>query len=505
MLINSNENSKAIPNVDVCIIGTGIAGSSLAIELQKKNISFLMVEAGSLSNPSKIIKCESVGRNFGLKNTRSFEVGGTSSLWHGVLAPLDKIDFEKRSWVPNSGWPISYNDLKPFYIRAGKILNLSSFDFFKVERLPISLSNLLTYLSFNKNILKNKIFQRPMPVTRFKDIISSKFKSSKVCHILYNACALEFVHDDSQTVKKLICGNGNGEKFDIFASKFVICAGALETPRLLLNSSVRNENIGKYLMDHPMGSLCQIQFLKKQKTHIYSYVKNSPELMIKSGLTFSEHTQKSNLIPNHCFYTKNSYARGIDSNTEKVLLSLLTFRDGGLSINDIWNIATHPRLVFFMIFFKLNSKTKYSDLFFITEQIPNRDSNISLSDKRDIFGYPIAKVNWKLTNDDLLSMRKALHVLQKAAFSDDYIKFVEETTDLDWDKIYTSAAHHLGTARMSESSENGVVDRDLKVFNMDNLFICDGSVFPTSGNANSSLTISALACRLADYLIKFRR
>jgi hypothetical protein len=505
MLINSNQDNNSFPSVDICIIGSGISASSLAIELLNTDISFLMIEAGPLKySSSKMIKKESVGHDFGLKSTTSIEVGGTSSLWHGVLAPLDKIDFKERSWISNSGWPITYEDLVPFYKKAGKILKLSNFDYFTVKKLPKNLSNLLAYLKFDKNILENKIFQRPMPVIRFKEVLISKLKDSKVRHIYYNACALELVQDNSIEIKKLICGNENGQIFEVSANKFVVCAGALETPRLLLNSSIKNKNIGRYLMDHPMGSLRQIQFKKKHKAHIYSYVKPSPELMIKSGLRFTESAQKSNKLPNHCFYTKVAYSKGIDSKTERVLLSLLTFRDGGLSFRDIWNVITNIRLVLFIVIYKLNLKYKYADLFFVTEQTPNPDSRVSLSDKKDKFGYPIAKINWQLLEGDLLSMKKTLNILQSQAFSGNSIKFVSSTVDLDWNEIYTSAAHHLGTARMSTSSDNGVVDENLKVFGMNNLFICDGSVFPTSGNANSSFTTSALACRLADYLIKSR-
>ena len=81
-----------------------------------------MVEAGPLDSSSKFIKYENVGREFGLKSTNSIEVGGTSNLWYGVLAPLDRIDFKKRTWIPNSGWPIVYEDLVPFYKKAGKYL-----------------------------------------------------------------------------------------------------------------------------------------------------------------------------------------------------------------------------------------------------------------------------------------------------------------------------------------------------------------------------------------------
>ena len=502
MLIDANFKNTSIPHADICIIGTGISACCLASELLKTETQFIMIEAGPLNgNSSTIIERESVGRDFGLNSTTSIEVGGTSSLWHGVLAPLDEIDFKKRSWVPNSGWPINYEDLKIFYEKAGRILRLENFNFYESEKLPPKFQNQLGCLKFNHKFLKNKIFQRPMPVVRFKKIISDKLKQSRNSHILFNACALELVQNNSRKVETLLCGSEKGEKFNIRAHKYIVCAGALETPRLLMNSSIKNNNLGKYLMDHPMGSLRQMEFRKKQKTHIYTYSEYSSNLMIKSGLTFQEQTQKQKKLLNHCFYVKNSYAKGIDENAEKVLLSLLTFRDGGLSIKDLWNVLKNPRIFFFILLYKITTKTRYADLFFVTEQIPNPGSCISLSKKLDRFGYPISKINWQLKKDDILSINRAVDIIKCHSFDGKYVEFVKETCGFDWEHVFTSAAHHLGTARMSVSPEDGVVDKNLKVFNINNLFICDGSVFPTSGNANSSLTIAALACRLADHLL----
>ena len=506
MIIDTADKFKnnIIMHNSICIIGSGIGASSLAIELFEANIPFIMIEAGSLGRSSSIIKRENTGLDFGLRTTTSIEIGGTSNLWHGVLSPLDKIDFEKREWIPNSGWPIKYDELEPFYKKAGKILKVVNFDYFTVNKLSQTLLNLLSDLKFNKTILKNKIFQQPIPVTRFKEVIVSKIKNSKTQHLYYNACALELVKDNSGSIKKLICGNDSGGIFEVFSDKFVICAGALETPRLLLNSSIDNKNIGKYLMDHPMGNLCQISFNKKQKAHIYSDIKFSPSSKIKSGLEFTKDVQESNSLPNHCFYTRVSFSKGIDNKTEKVKLSLLTFRDGGLSLKDVWNLVKNLNLVLQILIYKLslNLKYKYSDLFFVAEQIPNPNSTVTLSTTKDRFDYPIASINWQLTRGDVNSMQKVFSILNNKAFSNDYIKFTHSPQDLDWENTFTSAAHHVGTARMSDSAESGVVDKNLKVFGINNLYVCDGSVFSTSGNVNSSFTISALACRLADHLIK---
>ena len=148
----------------------------------------------------------------------------------------------------------------------------------------------------------------------------------------------------------------------------------------------------------------------------------------------------------------------------------------------------------------LNVKYKYADLFFVTEQIPNLLSNVSLSEIKDKYGYPIAKINWQVLDSEIELMNQWGDLLQKVVFNSPEYKFTHEHKDINWNNIFTSAAHHVGTARMGESSETGVVDKNLKVFDVNNLFICDGSVFPTSGNVNSGFTISALACKLSNHL-----
>ena len=151
--------------------------------------------------------------------------------------------------------------------------------------------------------------------------------------------------------------------------------------------------------------------------------------------------------------------------------------------------------------FSLNFKHKYSDLFFVSEQIPNPDSTVTLSkDMKDRFGFPIAEVNWQLTDQDWKSMEETYSLLKNQCFETDFCDFTHELKDLDWKGNMSSAAHHVGTLRMAETAQDGVVDKNLKVFGAENLYVCDGSVFTTSGNVNSSFTIGALACRLAKHL-----
>ena len=109
-------------------------------------------------------------------------------------------------------------------------------------------------------------------------------------------------------------------------------------------------------------------------------------------------------------------------------------------------------------------------------------------------------MHWKVSKEDSESIVKAYEILKERVFTEDKFVFTHELNDLNWEENYTSAAHHVGTCRMAKNSDEGVVDSNLKVFGVDNLYVCDGSVFPTAGNVNNGLTIAALAMRLADHI-----
>jgi choline dehydrogenase-like flavoprotein len=351
--------------------------------------------------------------------------------------------------------------------------------------------------------MKNKLFQQAVPHINFKDVVKSICDDSDKCHLYYNTTALELISEDNK-IKKLKVGNHDGSFSYIEADIFIATTGALETPRLLLNSNIKNNNIGKFLMDHPMGNLCQLEFLKPSKYPIYSDTKYSPNMKIKTGFELQDEKQKELKIPNHNFYLRPSFKKGIDNETEKVKLSLLAFKDGGVTLKDIWKVITSPNVIKQILAYKfsLDVTFKYADLFFVTEQIPNPDSYVGLSDKRDRWGYNISKVNWQVLPEDIQSVKIWFELLLKELFPKEHFQFTHTLDDFDWGNIFTSAIHHVGTCRMGENEENGVIDKNLKVFGKDNLYVCDGSIFTTAGNVNNGLTICAFACRLVEYLEK---
>ena len=408
------KNFQEIKKVEVCIVGSGIGGSTLALKLAEKGIGFIIIEAGGLKNSSNNVTFENIGRKFGLRTTRSIQLGGTTNLWHGVLSPLDKIDFERRAWVANSGWPISLDDLEPFYKEAADIFNVKDYDFFNTFNLSNKLKEKISDMKFNRNFLKNKMFQQPLPVKNFKNDIIKLVKTSNKYHLSLNTTALELLKDTNGCITGLKCGTENGSIFEIKANDYIISTGALETPRLLLNSNINNKNIGRYLMDHPMSSLCQVQPMYKQKTHIYSAIKYTPTVVIKTGLELRDNIQKNLKLPNHAFYMRPSFAKGVNNGHRKIKLSLLTFKDGGVTFKDIWNVITSFNVIFQLLLYKfsLNTTYKYVDLFFVAEQTPTFNSKVSLSNKLDKWGYPISKVNWQVSTKDKKYMNQWYEIIK---------------------------------------------------------------------------------------------
>lgn len=487
----------------VCIIGSGIGGGTLAKQLSKQKKSFCIIEAGDWKGNSSNVSYENVGLDFGVRSTTTIQVGGTSNLWHGVLAPLDSIDFELRDWIPDSGWAITLGHLKPFYRQAANLLTVENYDYFMAEKLNEKLSKQLISFDFNRDYLENKLFQQPLPQINFKSIVKGVCDKSQNCHLFYNTTALEFIRENGK-ITALKVGNDDGNTALVHAEYFIVCAGALETPRLLLNSGMKNVNIGRYLMDHPMGNLSQFAFKKPQKYPIYSDTKYSSAMKIKSGLELKRDKQRELRLPNHNFYLRPSFIKGIDDESEKLKLSLLAFKDGKVSMQDAWKVLTNLNVIRQILAYKLslNVTFKYADLFFVTEQIPNINSNVSLSQQRDRWGYKISKVNWQICQQDIDSMKKWFALLRNELFPESKYEFTHQAKDFNWNDVFTSAIHHVGTARMGDSPENGVVDKNLQVFGENNLYLCDGSIFTTAGNVNNGLTISAFACRLAEHLGK---
>lgn len=515
ILQGSSVDNNSTLHADYCIIGSGMGGSATAATLARAGKDVLLVEAGQ-SEPApgapahQAIASEHTGRSFGVPLTRCIELGGTSNAWHGICTPLEEIDFEPRPWIQDSGWPIRRTDLDPFYAEAARLFGHERLSGLHPERLPSAIQHALRAIDSDPSVLQPKLLEYRTSPFRWKQTLLDLAHSGKL-RCLLNTSALELVPSENGSRIVILKAAAAGRTIRIEANNFIVSAGALETPRLLLNSrshspqGVGNDRglVGRYLMDHPTGPFNMLRFEKTLRALAYSGLPMSGDRQLMAALTLSPGLQHSAQVPNHYFLVRPSIGPNhVEHNLRLSFLAARGVRD--FTPRQVAGILTTPNLLYRILVQRCSFPAyyRYGELFFFAEQMPNPESRIRLSTKsRDAHGYPIASIHWEPCAKDIASLAHfARTVLSRGLQSPQYQITSDNHFD-QWTQQYTSAAHHLGTARMADQPCRGVVDRNLQVFGVNNLYVCDGSVFATSGSANPSLTITALALRLADHLL----
>jgi choline dehydrogenase-like flavoprotein/nucleoside-diphosphate-sugar epimerase len=517
MLLDAPETASDQPlRATVCVVGSGPSGLVLARRLIETGIDVVVLEAGPLNPVTRVSDRLALPVQYGsqpkkLEPSIAQQVGGTSGLWHGGLAQLDAIDFRRRSWIPHSGWPISAEDLEPFYGDAAAYCHATNPELLDRQALPPQLEALLAEMPFDRNLLENKILLIPVPPKRFRDDALGYLSRSKRARLVYQARAVELLTaSNAARIGRVLYLAPDGSRRSVEADYLVLSGGAYQNPRLLLNSravwadGIGNQAglVGRYLADHPRGILFQVRLRTPLKAHIYADLTFRAGQRIRSALRITDAWQEAKGLPNHAFYLLPSFAQGIDNRTETVKLRLLNLRSGRLSAPDFWYVVTNANLIAQIAAYKLSLNVTYrlADLLFVCEQVPNPESRVSLAHEIGPDGYQIARADWRLCSADFDSVAAMYDVLVGGGLDRQVFEAVHRRSDLAWSERVSSAAHHLGTCRMAAAPSAGVIDPDLKVFGTENLYVCDGSVFSTAGNANPTLTAGALALRLAKHL-----
>ncbi|AOY81255.1 GMC family oxidoreductase [Moorena producens JHB] len=501
--------------VDLCIIGAGAAGITIARELINSSVKVLLLESGGFDGDTQtqaLYEGENIGLPyFPLDSCRLRYFGGTTNHWGGMCAPLDAIDFQPRPWVPYSGWPIRYHDLVPYYNRAHQLCQLPSPDYEmgfwefhdpELERLPIDESK-LTY----------KIFQLSPP-TRFGQVYRSEILQANniILWTHANVTAIETV-PQGKTVTGLRVRCFNQREHYVQARFYVLACGGIENARLLLLSNQtipqglgnHYDLVGRFFMEHLHIASAQAWVRANLPWKRYtSYELNAP----KVHLIPSEGTQENEQILNFTLDLVESDYFGADYFEQLQA-------QGGLRPEmqlylDALTASLYPtKMDSYQTLLSNETPSSMGQLIVFSriEQAPNPESRVSLSEDKDELGLPKVQLNWQLTDLDRHSIEVAntffgqeLGRLELGRLQ--YFDWLNQT-DSGWPPfpdVMRGGWHHMGTTRMSDRPETGVVDSDCQVFGIDNLYIAGSSVYPTAGTANPTLTLVALALRLADRL-----
>jgi choline dehydrogenase-like flavoprotein len=533
---NSLPDGKLVTS-DLCIIGAGIAGLPVAYAFLDTGVSVTIVESGGLE-PNATMQSLNTGKNTGvpyydLDQTRARAFGGTSHMWTcelgnaklGVrLMGLDEMDFEKRDWVPNSGWPFTKNELDPYYIKAHEFCEIGPYSYSVNdwrEALPDDDIPLLP----DEKTIRTRIFHfagKELWYKKYRDV----FEKAGNISTYINATVLNIAAAESgNDIDHLEAGTLDRKKFRFKAKRYILAAGAIEAPRiLLLSDSVHHnglgniyDNVGRYFMEHPhiwtgyivpssdkiLNRINLYEVHTVRNTTIMGKLALNPEIQRKENLlnfVTSIHPMNKSFIPEGMLKFKKQirgFVRGRIS-PKNVVQVIQKLPDVGAHIT---------RKVRRKIDRKYNYKLNQPNVIVMNpmaEQIPNPDSRVTLNNDRDMFGQNRVNLNWQLTSQDINSIRRSQQIMKSELKKHGIGDLVIELTDDSIPRRIHGGWHNMGTTRMHVDPKSGVVDQNCKVHGLSNLYIAGPSVFPTVGCANPVLTSIAMSFRLADYLRKNR-
>lgn len=526
-------------DADIAIVGGGPAGITLAHELMGSGSTVILLEAGPATPGARLEDSfrgevmDSI-RHPPISLYRVRGLGGTSSLWGGRCVPFDPIDLEERPYIPWSGWPLSYAELKFWYHRAVDYCETGPFHFRLREALGKSAPAMVPGLEDGEIESEGlERFSRPTDFgRRYRKALAG---SSRVMVVLSAQCLELDLSENRAAVQSLTCASAVGRRFAVRARRVVLAAGALETTRLMLASGAGNSLTGRFYMCHVEGKAAVARFRPGLRV-AYRYERDGAGVYFRRFFTPSAETQRrlglTNVIlrfeppiiadPAHGnpvlsamwlsrTFLKAEYERKMAAFGYR---SVKAYHQRALAARHLGNVMLGAhRLAAFgadwiirhvlaprkLPYVAVRGADNSFTLDYNAEQVPNPDSRVTISPECDSLGMPRLVVDWRATAQDIDSVI-ATHRLLAAHLKASGTGVLEVDEDAIREGYNAAGGHHIGTTRMADSPERGVVDRDGRVFGMDNLFVAGAAAFPTCSHANPTLTLVALAARLADHL-----
>ena len=477
---------------DLCIVGAGAAGVTLARELGRHGVHVALLESGGLeTEPETHELCDGEGTTptapdaaSYLKSSRVRVFGGTTSHWNGQCRPLDPIDFEPRPWLPESGWPFGLSTLEPYYRRAEPLLDLDPFVAPHGSATTRESGSLLRPDSGLETA--NFHFSRP---TRFGLEFRDEIVRAPRIDLVLHANVLRLECDaDQRRVERATAATLEGGRLEVLAHRFVLAAGGIENPRLLLLSGSsdrgglgnRHDLVGRYFMEHPHVQIGHVAAAGRM-TGLNSVL--GYRARTKPMLRLVEPVQRQDELLNCAFRFDNAPAPDSEAHVESA--SRLA-----ADIASLRGSRNAPRRI----------PTAVFEVTAMTEQAPDPESRVQLGEERDALGSRKAKLTWRLSDLDFDGLRRSCDRLGRELGGQGAVRLRYEDRRERLVERVLGGNHHMGTTRMHSDPRRGVVDADCRVHGLENLYVAGSSVFPTGGWANPTLTILALSFRLADHL-----
>jgi choline dehydrogenase-like flavoprotein len=525
---------------ELCVVGTGPVGMALALEFDRRGREVLVLEAGdkemeaggSEASRARIVDPQ---RHAPMEIAVVRALGGTSWTWGGRCVAFDPVDWMPRDFVGDARWPISAEEVRPYYKRATEYLLCSS------DALTVPYKRELTHGLTLDRVERWARNSRVILEHRERMLRSEHIRLS-----LNSTVTGLHLNTEGTRAIGLAVATPSGAR-TVKARQIVLAMGGIETTRLLLHTQRSwpahfggvDGPLGRYYMGHISGKIASIQFSTPEAISDLDFKLDESGAYYRRRFVLSSDVQIQNRLLNTAFWPDNPplYDPAHRSGVLSAVFLALAFPPTGRrllpeairlahigprpyrvpehlcnavvgiprGVADIYRIVNDrfvkkPRKPGFIV---PNRGGKYA-FHYHAEQVPQRDSRITLDDELDQFGVPRAVIDLRFSDQDVQSVIASHRVLDDALRANgigrlEYWYPAEELPE----KIDAQAAdgfHQTGTTRMGRNPTTSVVGPDLRVHGLDNLYVASSSVFPTTGQANSTLLAVALSVRLAERL-----
>jgi len=520
-------------HTDLCIVGSGPAGASIAKEFAGLTIQVLVIEGGGEEQTpanQALYDVENVGvARMTQELVRNRVLGGSSHTWTGRCVSFDDIDFQCRTWVPNSGWPISPIEVLPFLERAREYLgigpNVYSDNLWKKLEVPQP--------PFDPTRLRSQFWQfsrdsrNAHEPTRFSRTIAS-IDEPNVKVLTYANVTHVNTSTDGPRVESLEIRTLEGKRFEVKAKTVVLACGGIENARLLLASNrvvpngVGNAHdlVGRFLMDHPR---CTLGWFDPNRSAAiqdcfghYRLDDEKGRHVYLHGVALSPAIQRKEHLLNCAAFLEE-----IPSADDPWMAMTRLLSEAKPNVETLeWNRPRPPGNEIMTMISHLPSLLNNAyrrvvrhrfpiigarelGLACLVEQVPDTSSRVTLAERTDALGMPISRIDWRIGELEwrsVLRLNELIRLELRRIGLPEHSHNLRLSEDIDWRSNFIDRAHPAGTTRMAYAPKQGVVDRNCQVHGVAGLYIAGSSVFPTAGHGNPTLMIVALAIRLADHL-----
>jgi choline dehydrogenase-like flavoprotein len=504
-------------DADLCVVGAGAAGIALAQEFLGARTNVVVLESGGLRQSAETESLnEGSATGLGpssLIDSRGRLLGGATALWAGQCLPPDRLTFERRDWIPHSGWPFDQRTLEPFLRRAEALLGIPGavYD----ERVWGSFG--VSGPSIDAHLLLHR-FSVWCPEPHLGRLYRKRLAASANVRVLLNATATEILTTPTgERLAAIRADTPEGKSVRVRARACVMCGGAIENCRLMLASNgvhpsgIGNAHdlVGRFFQEHPNGHVAVVAPEdpgRLQELYGLMYrgrTRYLPRLVLSPDLQRDQELLACSAIPVFHFGEASGIeaARRVYRAARSRRRPTRLRRELGLMARDVPRLASagYRRMVQGR---SVQLKPAHITLQTFVEQAPNPESRVTLSSRRDQLGVPLPHVDWRLSEIDRRTARAMIRTVGSEFGRLGLGEVLEEPwlAEAGWQARLSDSYHHMGTTRMGTNPNTSVVDPDCQVHGLTGLFVAGSSVFPAAGYANPTLTIVALAIRLGDHL-----